>query len=293
MGYSVNTTVRISPDGKRDLTYLTTLPNASENLTIFEADLDQPDSFAPAIKGCSGVFHVVHPMEWDETEPEETKTKKVIDGLLGILKACIESTTVKRFMHTSTASAVVFDGKDSETSRDEDSWTDINFIRNLGLKGNSYAVTKTLAEKTALEFGQEHGLDVISLLPTWVHGPFFIPRCPNSVLVFLALILGDENYYKFLVKTSLVHVEDVARAFVHLFEFPKAEGRYICSAVEVTIEELSEFLSRRYPQFHIPTTDSLKGIEPVKICGLSSKKLLETGFKYEYGMEGDVRWGDS
>lgn len=30
---------------------------------------------------------------------------------------------------------------------------------------------------------------------------------------------------------------------------------------------------------------SLKGIEGVKICGLSSKKLLETGFKYEYGIE--------
>lgn len=50
-------------------------------------------------------------------------------------------------------------------------------------------------------------------------------------------------------------MDDVARAFVHLFELPEAEGRYICSAVEVTIEELSEFLSKRYPQFHIPTIE--------------------------------------
>lgn len=133
-------------------------------------------------------------MEWDETEPEETKTKRVIDGLLGILGACVESKTVKRFMHTSTTSAVVFDGKDLET-RDEASWTDIDFVRNSSMKGNSYAVAKTLAERAALEFGQEHGLEVISLLPTWVHGPFFIPRCPNSVLVFLALILGMFDIY--------------------------------------------------------------------------------------------------
>lgn len=57
------------------------------------------------------------------------------------------------------------------------------------------------------------------------------------------------------MKTSLVHVDDVARAFVHLFELPEAEGRYICSALDVTIEELSEFLSKRYPLFHIPTIE--------------------------------------
>lgn len=29
----------------------------------------------------------------------------------------------------------------------------------------------------------------------------------------------------------------------------------------------------------------MKGIAPIKMSGLSSKKLLETGFKYEYGIE--------
>lgn len=172
------------------MSYLTNLPNASKDLNIFNANLDQPDSFALAIRECVGVFHLAHPMEWDDgTEPEETKTKRILGGLLGILKACHESTTVKRFMYTSSTSTVIFDGKGSDM-RDEASWTDVDFMRNLGMQGASYPIAKTLAERMALEFGQEHGLDVICLVPTWVHGPFFIPRCPNSVLVFMALILG-------------------------------------------------------------------------------------------------------
>ncbi|KAI3444688.1 hypothetical protein Pfo_001353 [Paulownia fortunei] len=283
-GYSVKTTIRTDPDSKKDISYLTNLPGASDRLQIFIADLDKRDSFAPAIKGCIGVFHVAHPMEWEEKETEDTKTKRVIGGLLGILQASLDSKTVKRFVYTSSATTVIFNGKDLN-SMDEDSWTDMDFMRSLRLHGGSYVITKTLAERTALEFSEKHGLDVVTLVPTWIHGPFFGPRCPNSVKASLALIFGDQENYKFLVNTSFVHVDDAARAHIHLFEYPDAKGRYICTAVEVTIDKLSEFLSARYPEHQIPTADSLKGIPPVKISGLSSKKLLETGFKYQHGLE--------
>ncbi|PIN23800.1 Flavonol reductase/cinnamoyl-CoA reductase [Handroanthus impetiginosus] len=282
--YSVNATIRTNPDSKKDISYLMNLPGASERLQIFNADLNNPETFTPAIKGCIGVFHVAHPMEWDEKETEETKTKRVIDGLLGILQASLDLKTVKRFVYTSSATAVVFNGKDLDIM-DEDSWTDVEFMRSLGLYGESYVMIKTLAERTALEFGEKHGLDVVTLVPTWINGPFFGPRCPNSVRASLALIFGDRENYKFLLSTSFVHVDDVARASIFLLEYPCAKGRYICSAVEVTVDKLSEFLSFRYTEYQIPTADSLKGITPVKISGLSSKKLLETGFEYQYGLE--------
>ncbi|KAK6162494.1 hypothetical protein DH2020_002335 [Rehmannia glutinosa] len=284
LGYSVNTTIRTFPDSNKDISYLRNLPGASERLHIFSADLDEPDSFGPAIKGCVGVFHVAHPMEWDEKETEDAKTKRVIGGLLGVLKASLDSKTVKRFVYTSSATSVVFNGKDLNII-DEECWTDIDFMRGLGLYGGSYVITKTIAEKTALEFGEKHGLDVVTLVPTWIHGPFLGSRCPNSVRTSLALIFGDQENYKFFVSTSFVHVDDVARAHTHLFEYPQAKGRYICSAVEVTIDKLSEFLLARYPEYQIPPADSLKGITSVKISGLSSKKLMETGFKYQHGLE--------
>lgn len=66
---------------------------------------------------------------------------------------------------------------------------------------------------------------------------------------------GNEDHYKYLVDTSFVHVDDVARAHIFLFEYPNAKGRYICSALDVTIDKLSEFLSARYPEYQIPNAE--------------------------------------
>ncbi|KAL0373534.1 UNVERIFIED_CONTAM: protein BRI1-5 ENHANCED 1 [Sesamum radiatum] len=96
---------------------------------------------------------------------------------------------------------------------------------------------------------------------------------------------GEEKFYGSMTKTSLVHVDDVARAHIHLFEHPKAKGRYICSATDITIAKLHEFLSTRYLQYNIPTINSSKGLAPISFPWPSSKKLLESGFKYENGLE--------
>ncbi|KAK6918519.1 hypothetical protein RJ641_016941 [Dillenia turbinata] len=82
----------------------------------------------------------------------------------------------------------------------------------------------------------------------------------------------------------MVHVDDVASAFIFLFENPAAIGRYICSSNEMLIHEMAEFLSAKYPEYQIPTADELKGIEVKKEPHLSSKKLLDAGFKFKYGI---------
>ncbi|XP_073142024.1 vestitone reductase-like isoform X2 [Henckelia pumila] len=250
-GYTVNTTVRPNPDGrKRDVNYLTNLPGASERLQIFYADLDKPETFAPAVQGCTGVFHVAHALDLDGKEDEETKTKRAINGVLAILQACIDSKTVKRVVYTSSASTVIFSGKKNSDVLDEDSWTDVGLMRSIGEPAGSYVISKTLTEKAAIEFAESHGLDFVTVVPTWIHGPFICSHFPDSVKIFLALILGEQEHYKYLGDTSMVHVDDVARAHVFLFEHPNAKGRYLCSALEVTIHKLIEFVSERYPQYH-------------------------------------------
>lgn len=74
-GYSVNTTIRSHPDRKRDVSYLTNLEGASERLQIFNADINKPQSFAAAIEGCVGVFHLAQPMDFEEEEVNEEKVK--------------------------------------------------------------------------------------------------------------------------------------------------------------------------------------------------------------------------
>ncbi|KAL3814911.1 hypothetical protein ACJIZ3_016179 [Penstemon smallii] len=269
-GYSVNTTIRShSPDDKKDVGFLTNLAGASERLKIFTADLDEPDSFKDAIEGCIGVFHLAHPMEFQGKESEETVTTRAVSGALGILQTCLDSKTVKRVVYTSN----------------EESWTDVDYTRSLSHFGTTYSISKTLTEKAALEFGEKYGLDVVTVIPSWINGPFISPYCSGFLRASLSLIYGDKQHM-YLENTPFVHTDDVASAHIYLFQHPNAKGRYICSAVEITIEKLSEFLAARYSEYQIQLLSSSRdGETKSKIISLSSKKLLDIGFQYKYGLE--------
>ncbi|GMN43101.1 hypothetical protein TIFTF001_012315 [Ficus carica] len=175
---------------KRDLSFLTSLPRAHEKLRIFEADLSQPDSFNSIIEGCIGVFHVAHPVIiHDQGYPEDENIKMTMEGTVGILQACLNSKTVKRVVYTSSPVTVAFNGEDLDLI-DENTWSDIDFYKSLNLKGtNLYVATKTRTEKAALEFAEKHGLDLVTILPTYVVGPFICNvHLPASVHLGLAMI---------------------------------------------------------------------------------------------------------
>ncbi|GFP82259.1 vestitone reductase [Phtheirospermum japonicum] len=271
-GYSVNTTIRSPTAGSRkDISFLTNLPKASEKLHVFNADMDDPDSFGPAIEGCVGVFHVAHPVDFQNIETEETITDRSVRATLGILRACLDSKTVKRVLYTSSASTVTLNdhkgGSRDDVLLDEATWSDLDYVRSSNMFGASYCISKTVTERVALEFGARHCLDVVSVVPSWIHGPFICPGLPGSVRSSLA-----------------VFMDDVASAHIFLFEYPEAKGRYICSAVEITIDELSELVSKKFPEYNLSRPESLVD-RSARIMSLSSKKLLDAGFKYKYGAE--------
>ncbi|XP_077235522.1 noscapine synthase SDR1-like [Tasmannia lanceolata] len=288
-GYSVRTTVRSDPNFNEDTSHLKILPGASENLEICNADLSVPNSFDAIIDGCIGVFHVAHPTNVfvDSTESQDSVIKIAVDGTLGILKACSNSKTVKRIIYTSSVAALMFNKSNEDLQQvDENVWTDLEFCRTHYGHGSTYFISKTLTEKAALEFAEERGLDLVTLLPSMVVGPFLIPYFPLSFYTALALIRGDRDQCNLLKKTPLVHIDDVASAQIFLFECPEAKGRYICSSLSIPIRGLAKFLSTRYPEFEIPP-DLLREVEedeeePIR---LSSEKLLNLGFKFKYGLE--------
>ncbi|XP_027333251.1 vestitone reductase-like isoform X2 [Abrus precatorius] len=283
-GYSVNTTVRHDPEHKKDVSFLTNLPGAPQRLQILSADLSNPESFTAAVEGCIGVFHVATPVDFELREPEEVVTKRSIDGALGILRACLNSKTVKRFVYTSSASAVTFNGKDEQVM-DESFWSDVDDLRASKFFGWSYAVSKTLTEKAVLEFGEQNGLDVVTVVPTFVCGPFICPKIPGSVQNSLNFAFGKIDSFGFMLQTPMVHVDDVARAHIFLLEHSSPKGRYNCSQCLVTFERISELVSAKCPEFQQPTKGSFKLIEGTKLKDLSSKKLIDAGFMFKYGLE--------
>ncbi|PON48384.1 NAD(P)-binding domain containing protein [Parasponia andersonii] len=281
-GYSVRATARLDPERKRDLSFLTSLPGASERLKIFNADLNDPESFGAAIEGCTGVFHIAFPVDYETKETEEEKTKRTVDGAVGVLKTCLDSKTVKRVIYISTAAALVYNGQDLDEI-DESFWTDVDYLKSLKLVVGPYAILKTLTERAVLEFSEKHELEVVTLAPSLVIGPFICPKAPGSVQMVLDMVL-DKKYGP--SRMDLVHVDDVARAFIFLFEHPEAKGRYNCSANVITAESASELISTKYPRLKIPrkySDDALKGFK--KLAALSSKKLIDSGFQFKYGVE--------
>lgn len=50
--------------------HLLELPKAGTHLTLWKADLSEAGSFDAAIAGCTGVFHVATPMDFESQDPE-------------------------------------------------------------------------------------------------------------------------------------------------------------------------------------------------------------------------------
>lgn len=134
---------------------------------------------------------MAHPIDFGESESEQVKIERATSALESILQACADSKTVRRVVYTSSTSAAFFNSAaDTSGIFDENSWTDVEFIRSLGAFAGPYVVTKTLTEKAAFEIAEKLGLDLVSVLPSWVTGPFICPRLPDSVYVSMALIFG-------------------------------------------------------------------------------------------------------
>nr|AHF58604.1 dihydroflavonol 4-reductase [Rosa chinensis] len=281
-GYTVRATVR-DPANKKKVKHLLDLPKAATHLTLWKADLAEEGSFDEAIKGCTGVFHVATPMDFESKDPENEVTKPTINGLLDIVKACLKAKTVRRLVFTSSAGTVNVE----ETQKpvyNESNWSDVEFCRRVKMTGWMYFVSKTLAEQEAWKFAKENNIDFITIIPTLVIGPFLMPSMPPSLITGLSPLTGNEGHYSIIKQGQFIHLDDLCQSHIYLYEHPKAEGRYICSSHDATIHEIAKLLREKYPEYNVPTT--FKGIEEnLPKVHFSSKKLLETGFEFKYSLE--------
>uniref|UniRef100_A0A2K1R4D3 3-beta hydroxysteroid dehydrogenase/isomerase domain-containing protein n=1 Tax=Populus trichocarpa TaxID=3694 RepID=A0A2K1R4D3_POPTR len=77
------------------------------------------------------------PQDFGNGEAEEVVIQGAADGTLGILKACLNSKTVKRVVYTSSASAVAFNDSGVEMM-DGSYWSNVDYIRASNLSTGLY-----------------------------------------------------------------------------------------------------------------------------------------------------------
>eukprot|EP00253_Pinus_taeda_P021313 PITA_21313 len=285
-GYTVHATLR-DPHNPSKNSSLLSLSGAQERLRLFRADLCEEGSFDSAIHGCRGVFHVATPTDFGSQDPEREVIETAVRGTLNVLKSCLATKSVRRVVYTSSSSAASFPEKPVEII-DESCWSSVDLIRQNKPPGWMYYVSKTLADQAALQFAKENKMEVVSIVPVTVVGPWLTTTIPSSVDVTISPITGNTQWQGLLksIVTSFVHIEDVCKAHLFLMEQPTVGERYICSSHSTTLSGFVDFICKRYPEykidFQLDNAESDGGV-----ITMSSKKLLDLGFTYIYDI-GDM-----
>ncbi|XP_042450521.1 cinnamoyl-CoA reductase 1-like [Zingiber officinale] len=269
-GYVVHGTVRDPSDPKNS--HLKELhPTATENLQLFKADLLDYESVASAITGCEGVFHVASPVFLARVPNPETEViEPAVTGTLNVLKACSEA-KVKRVVVVSSIAAVAVSPDAKDKILDEDAWSDAEYCRKIE---TWYCLSKTLAEREALNYGEKHGLNVVTVCPSYAIGPLLQPTLNASSMVLINMLNGTHNSMENILY-YFVDVRDVADALYLVYKNPEASGRYICGPCEVKLSDLIHMLRSLYPNYKY----SEKFTE-AKSFTVHSEKLEKLGWRY-------------
>ncbi|XP_037459900.1 putative anthocyanidin reductase [Triticum dicoccoides] len=299
-GYTVHATLRsIGDEGKAGL-LRRLVPGAAppERLVLFEADLYDAASFAPAIAGCQFVFLVATLFAHEAAASKyKTSAEAAVDAVRVILRLCAESKTVKRVIHTASVSAASPLTKSSTAAsavyRDfisESCWTalDVDYpLRNTHF--DKYIESKVLSEKELLRYndGESPAFEVVTIPLGLVAGDTILSRLPETIQSAVAPVTKQEPYFmlpriaqRLLGSVSLVHVDDACAALVFCMEQPSIAGRFLCSAAYPTIHDILDHYGSKYPHL-----DLLREADEVARVQPESNKLGELGFRYKYGVE--------
>ncbi|XP_037466814.1 putative anthocyanidin reductase [Triticum dicoccoides] len=306
-GYTVHATMRGTGDeekvGRLRRLRRLVVPGgvAPERLVLFEADLYDPATFAPAIAGCQSVFLIATPFA-------DGAAEAAVGAVRAILRQCAESGTVRRVIHTasmSTASPLTAAGY--KEFIDESCWTpfDVEYpLRSADF--DKYMLSKLLSEKELLSYndGEDPAFEVVTLPLGLVSGDTLLGRITEALEVAVSLLgritealeVAESRFgFMRLLQTvagsvPLVHVDDVCAALVFCMERPSpVSGRFLCAAAYPNIHDVVDHYASKYPHL-----DLLRETEEVARVQPERNKLGELGFRYKYGMEeildGNVEW---
>ncbi|KAI9121762.1 hypothetical protein K1719_007152 [Acacia pycnantha] len=251
-------------------------PDAKSRIKLFEVDVLDAAAVARAIDGCSGVFHVASPCTLeDPVDPQKELVLPAVQGTLNVLEAA-KKCNVKRVVLTASISAMVPNPNwPPNKPFDESSWTDLDYCKS---RAKWYPVSKTLAERGAWDYAEKNGIDMVAIHPATCLGPLLQNSLNASSAVLQQLLEGskDTQEYHWL---GAVHVKDVAKAHVLLFESPNASGRYLCTNGIYQFSDFAKRVSKLYPDFpvHRFPPETQPGLVA---CEDAAKKLLDLGLVF-------------
>jgi dihydroflavonol-4-reductase len=198
---------------------------------------------APAMEGCSAVFHVAADYRLWSDRPRELYENNV-NGTGVVLETALRN-RVDRVVYTSTVGALGH--RENGTASDEK--TPVSFHDMVG----HYKKSKYLAERRAEEY-LARGLPVVMVHPSTPVGPGDHKPTPTGKIIVDFLNGRIPAYLD--TGLNLVHVNDVAWGHLLAFERGKIGEKYILGNRNLTLAEifllLEQISGRKAPRFRLP-----------------------------------------
>ena len=246
-GYSVLALVRNANDARAAAL-------RSIGADVVMADILSPASLREALEGRSlfGMIHTAAEFKLWSRDAQRDIIEPTVSGTLNVLRAA-EHVGARRVVYTSAGGAAGHDATGREPLTEED-WN--------ATPHSPYLRAKLEAEQQAWSFAKTRGIDLVSILPTAIIGPYFHSHTPVTRL------LEDVFRNRYIALPQFAHswvdVRDVGRAHILALEAESAHGRYIASARYESWHALVGRLQRHEPGVRIPhrLPSSMNGILP-------------------------------
>ncbi len=234
-GQRVRATVRAGSD----LSNLADLP-----VQQIVADLDRPDTLAPALEGCSTLYHIAADYRLWVPEPAQIYRTNV-DGTVALMQAAIDA-GIQRVVYTSSVATLGL--RTDLTPADEH--TPVSIDDMIG----HYKRSKFLAEQRVLQMVQHQGLPAVIVNPSAPVGPRDIKPTPTGQIVIDAATGRMPAYVD--TGLNIVHVDDCALGHVLAAKHGQIGEKYILGGTNMSlkqiIEQVCELAGRKQSLVRIP-----------------------------------------
>lgn len=231
--------VRVMTRAGSDLQNIRDLP-----VEVAHADLLVPSSLAPAVAGCSGLFHVAADYRlWTRDPPEMFRAN--VDGTAALMRAALRA-GIKRVVYTSSVATQGID----PSGRAGDEETPVAFADMIG----PYKQSKFRAEEAVRRLITEDGLPAVIVNPSTPIGPRDIKPTPTGRMI----VEAAAGRMPAFVDTGLnvVHVDDVAVGHLLAYERGEVGRHYILGGEDMSLRDILAHIARlsgrRPPRIRLP-----------------------------------------
>jgi dihydroflavonol-4-reductase len=208
----------------------------SPRLTIVCGDMEDIATFADALAGCDVLFHcAAYFREYYMNGDHRAQLHRInVQGTIALLNQA-EAAGIRRTIYISSSGAIAPrpDGKHS---------TETDLYPRRAKVENHYFQSKVEAEYAIAEWLQTHQHDVISILPSWMHGPQ--DAAPTSAGQLVIDFLDRKLPAIPPGGSAVVDAQDVALAAIAAVDRGRSGERYIVTNRYASLLELNRILEK-------------------------------------------------